>query len=145
MVTDTHEAEISSFSNFTPSHTVYLSTCSVQFTLILAFCFAFVQITCVHLFCVHGPPLTQIAPHASPLPLPPSFLTAASSFPRSHPPSERVSSVPVALQPQSPLSVSFLSSRNISLPDTLGFVYLSGLLFTFFFFFFFLRRIIACL
>lgn len=52
-------------SSFTPKHTVYSLPCSVQFTLISAFCFAFIQITCVYLFCVHGPPLTQIAPHAS--------------------------------------------------------------------------------
>lgn len=92
-----HSRNIQASQAFIPSHTVYFTVLGTIHTH-LAFCFAFVHITCLHLFCVHGPPLTQIAPHASLLPLPPSFLTAASSFPRSHPPSERVSSVPVALQ-----------------------------------------------
>lgn len=97
----------------------------------LAFCFAFVHITCIHLFCVHGPPLTQIAPHAWPLPLPPSFLTAASSFPRSHPPSERVSSVPVALQPNFHCLCLFFSSQNYLCLIVWIFIYLFGLLFYF--------------
>lgn len=106
-----HSRNIQASQAFIPSHTVYFTVLGTIHTH-LAFCFAFVHITCLHLFCVHGPP--AYSDRASRFASSPSALFFDSSliFPSFTPAIGTSFFGTCGIATQFPLSVSFLSSQT---------------------------------